>query len=279
MSEFEYLARMAVGQYLPVASDLQRLHPVAKLIGFTCLILAATLSVQLSGLMIALTFALLLVLLGRIPLGYALRGLLTPMPFILLLALLQLLLVSYASTQPAYFSWGIITITSSGVLAAIRLCLRFFGLVLLISLAGMCMSSLEWLHALEKIMRPLSFLGMRTEAAVMVVQVMLRFIPTLLVNAEKIAKSQAARGAVWGDPKGGILKRARQLLPLILPLFSVSLRQADNLVNAMLARAYGNTVQRGSLQEYTFVWKDALFLTLCAFTAGFSLFPPVVFWS
>lgn len=106
----------------------------------------------------------------------------------------------------------------------------------------------------------------------MAVQIMLRFIPFLAINAEKIAKSQASRGADWDSSKWGIFRRARQFLPLIIPLFSVSLQQADILTNAMLARGYGSNTNRTGLQEYRFTWKDLLFLILSVCAAWLILF-------
>ena len=96
----------------------------------------------------------------------------------------------------------------------------------------------------------------------MAVQITLRFIPFLAINAEKIAKSQASRGAEWRSRKGNLLKRVRQVFPLLIPLFTNSLRQAETLADAMLARGYAGNVKRTSMIEYQISIQDWVFFLL-----------------
>ena len=264
MSQFEYLGRVSFGNYLPVNSPIHRLNPGVKLGGFSLLILAVSLSKSLPGLAAAILFILLLLAFSKVPMKYALRGLLTPLPFIVLMAILQVFLTSYQSGETPLAAWKFLMITRSGLLAAAAICLRFSGLVLLLTLASATLSTLEMVHGIDILLSPLNTIGVRTRAAAMMVQIMLRFVPTLALNAEKIAKSQASRGAVWGDRHGSIFERARQLLPLILPLFSGSLRQADALANAMLARGYGAQEKRTHLRQYRLTVWDGCFLIFIA---------------
>jgi len=104
---------------------------------------------------------------------------------------------------------------------------------------------------------------------------MLRFIPMLALSAEKIAKSQASRGAEWDKRGGSILSRARRVFPLILPLFSGSLRQAETLVDAMLARSFGSSYDHTSLRSYALTPTDAVFMILTILCATAILFSPL----
>jgi energy-coupling factor transport system permease protein len=273
MSQFEYLNRVFFGQYLPTGSIIHQLDPRAKILSFTLLILALSLSKHIPGLLAAVGLILLLLLLSKVPITYALRGLLPPLPFIALLAILQLFITPHPVGDPLLFSFGIISIYATSLRFAILLLIRFTGLILLLTLASITLSTLEMIQGLDLLLKPLNKIGIRSSSAVMVVQIMLRFIPFLAINAEKIAKSQASRGAEWDGAKGGVLRRARQFLPLILPLFSVSLQQADILANAMLARGYGSKNNRTGLHEVKFTWTDLFFLVFSAFAAGLILFP------
>ncbi len=268
MSQFEYLNRLTIGQYLPTGSAVHRLDPRARIAGFTVLILALTLTTSLTGLAAALMLAMMLLAAAKVPVKFALRGLLAPLPFILILAVLQIFITPTHEGDVLYFSWRFLAISSSGVHAAILLVLRFLGLILLLTLATAALSTLELIYGLDLLFKPLQKIGLNTRPITMVIQVMLRFIPSLLLSAEKIAKAQASRGAAWGSASGGLLKRVRQFLPLILPLFSTSLQQADVLTQAMLARGYGSTAERTGLRQYSFKWKDLGFVILSAAAAA-----------
>lgn len=274
MSQFEYLGRVSFGQYLPVNSIIHRLNPGIKLAGFSIFVLAVSLSKQLGGLLAAIAAIVILLAFSNISLKYALRGLLAPLPFIFLMAVFQLFLISYQSGETTIFVWNFLMITNSGIQAATAICLRFTGLVLLLTLSSTTLSTLEIVHGIDILLSPLSAIGLQTRSAAMVVQIMLRFIPTLALNAEKIAKSQASRGAVWGDPHGSLLERVKQLLPLILPLFTGSLQQADALANAMLARGYGSQNKRTHMVQYNLSALDGAFLIFIVVLSYLLLFWP-----
>jgi energy-coupling factor transport system permease protein len=261
MSEFEYLSKIALGQYLPANSPIHRLNPGIKLAGYILLILAVTLSKQLAGLGIALIAILLLLLLSQIPITFTLRGLRSPLPFILILAVFQLFMVSQRSSETPFFAWLFLQATMDGLLSAGMLCLRFIELVLLLSAASSTLSTLEIVYGLDILLHPLTWLGISTAPASMIIQIMLRFLPSLALSAEKIAKAQASRGAAWGNRKAGLIQKGRQLLPFLIPLFNVNLQQADALANAMLARCYGFNQKRTTLTGYSFGWKDAVSLS------------------
>ncbi|MBN1264202.1 MAG: energy-coupling factor transporter transmembrane protein EcfT [Anaerolineales bacterium] len=262
MSQSELLNRLSSGQYIPTGSILHRTDPRAKILGVFALLLSITLTGQSSGLIAGLAVTFLLLLAARIPLKYAIRGLLAPLPFIFLLAVLQLFITPHAGSV-VYLSWWFLSISAAGVHLSILLILRFLGLLLLLILAGTTLSTLELIYGLDLLFKLLQVLGIHTQSITMVVQIMLRFIPFLAMRTENITRSQAARGALWGSEQGNLIQRARQMLPLLIPLFTTSLQQADTLTNAMLARGYGSTTRRTGLRVYSFKWKDGLFLLLC----------------
>jgi energy-coupling factor transport system permease protein len=200
------------------------------------------------------------IVLSKVKLAYALKGLLPPLPFLLIIAVLQMFFTPGAGASPPLVSIGPLNITQAGVWAALVLLVRFTGLLLALSLASFCISTSEMIQGLQLLLRPLNRLKLHTTDLVMVLQVMLRFIPFLAQTAERIAKAQASRGAEWGGKKGGIAGRVRQIVPLIIPLFTISLRRAENLALAMDARAYGFQDQRTSMVEFHIRRPDVLSL-------------------
>jgi len=274
MAIFENLQRVSVGTFIPADSPIHRRDPRAKLLALILLISAVTLGRSLAGLLAAVILSLLVVVLSKVPVQKALTALRVPLLAILLLALLQLLITPSGPDDRLFFSVWIFTISAPGVRAALMLIMRFTSMVWLFTAAAAAISAIEMIYGFSLLFKPLQRVGIPTQSLTMTIQMMLRFIPYLVLNAEKIAKAQAARGAVWDDPRGTIIERTRQMLPLIVPLFSTSLRQADTLAQAMVARAYGASRQRSGLREYRFDFKDGIFLLFAFSAAGVVLFLP-----
>jgi len=262
MHNFEFLRMVNIGQYLPLQSVLHKLDSRARIIVYFFIILAATFTPHLIGLLIALAVVLMGLLLGRIPLKFALRGLLPPLPFLLILAVLQVFITPHGPEAAALIEVGPVGIYLTGLTTAGMLLLRFVVLILGLGLASYTLSTSEMIHGLESLFSPLTRLGIPTHDLVMVLQVTIRFIPFLAQAAERIAKAQASRGAEWGTGKAGLLARTRQVLPLILPLFLTSLRRAETLALAMDARGYATVARRTSMQVLVFTWKDAAAILL-----------------
>jgi len=262
MSNFEYLQNVSIGQYFPLGSWLHKRDPRVKLVGFSLMILALTLSTQIKGLLIGAGFILLLMVLSKTPWHYVLNGLLTPLPFLLILAMIQVFITPHPSeSMPLVKIFGF-GIHSVGIMAGIRLLVRFCILVILLTISSATLSTLEMIHGIELLLKPLRIFGFRTDNLAMVLQITLRFIPFLALNAEKIAKAQASRGAEWGVKRGNLLKRVSQFFPLIIPLFNNSLRQAETLADAMLARGFAGNSKRTSMIEYRITVEDWIFLLM-----------------
>ena len=119
---------------------------------------------------------------------------------------------------------------------------------------------------LDRLLRPLAALGLPTQDFVLMVQVSLRFLPLLAREAERIAKAQASRGAEWGTGRGGLLRRARQALPILVPLFLTTLQRAETMAVAMEARGYRGK-GRASMTELHFRRADGIALALVTITA------------
>ena len=195
--------------------------------------------------------------LARLPLGYALRSLRSPLPFLIFFAMLQVFFNALPDTGPALHLW-IFTITPLDLLAGGMLLLRFAVMVLGISFAGQVLSTSELAHGLDRLFSPLEKLKIPIHDGVMVVIVAVRFLPFLAQSAERIAKAQASRGAQWTRVGGGLFRRVRAQLPLLVPIFVTSLRRAETMALAMDARGYASRANPTSLVEMRFTLRDGL---------------------
>jgi energy-coupling factor transport system permease protein len=267
VSQFEFLRSVPFGQYLPVGSILHRLDPRARMVAFTVIILALTFSRSLMGLLIGCAVVLVGLRVGKIPYRFAFQGLLPPLPFLFLLAILQIFLNASPPNESILAVIGPVRITLSDLAAGAKLLIRFTGLILGIGLATYTISTGEMTQGLNVMFRPLAKMGLPAQDLVMMAQVTLRFLPMLAQTAERIAKSQASRGADWDSRPRNLIARVRQVIPVIVPLFLSSLHRAENMALAMDARAYGSSVQRTSLVELRLKAADGLLLGI-SFLAG-----------
>jgi len=207
--------------------------------------------------------------LARIPLRYELDGLKPAAPFLLLLALLQVFIIpTQALNARVLCKWAVFSISDRSIVAGVVLILRFFAMAMGLSLLSFSTSTTELGHGIEHLLRPLQSLGLPAHEFALVINIAIRFIPILAEEAERLLKAQASRGADFGRRQGGLLTRARRLLPLLVPLFVVSLHRADQLVEAMEARCYLGGKGRSNLIRLRAQFGDyvALFAALVIVT-------------
>jgi len=262
-SEFEFLGRTTIGQYLPTGSVLHRLDPRVKLCMGLLLIIATIGTRSLAGLAILLAAVLLGLRLARISLRFAMSGLRPILPFLLLLALLQVFAIpQYTSGSAVLWRWHFLVITSGGLLAGALLIGRFCVLVLGISLFSFATSTTELTHGIEHLLLPLQRFGLPAHEFALVVNIAMRFLPILAAETERLMKAQASRGADFGRGRGSVLPRTRRILPLLVPLFLIALQRADDLVEAMEARCYMGGSARTHLVVLKAIRRDYAFLAL-----------------
>jgi energy-coupling factor transport system permease protein len=269
VTEFELLRNITIGQYLPADSYLHRMDPRAKIVAVALVVLAATFTWSYVGNACLLAVCLLLVWLGRIPLGYALRGLTPAIPILVVLAVMQLLFMgqNYDLTSPVVFRWGWIVVTVAVVHLVLVSAARFVELLIITSVFTLSTRTTELTHGIESLLRPLRPLRVPGHEIALVVTIAIRFVPTLALEAERLMKAQASRGGRLGGSRWQFVARARQLLPILVPLFTFALRRAEELIVAMEARAYMGgagrttyTVLRGAPQDWLAPAAALLFL-------------------
>ncbi|MGC8875445.1 MAG: energy-coupling factor transporter transmembrane component T family protein, partial [Chloroflexia bacterium] len=175
-----------------------------------------------------------------VPLRYALRSLVPLWPLFLILLAFQLLFYPHRQAVidggPALWQAGRFVVSWAGMRAFAGLSVRMVALVLLLTLLTTIADATDLVHAVEALLRPLQRAGFPAHELALVFVVALRFLPLLVREAERLLKAQAARGADFG--RGGVIQRVRRTFPLLIPLFVITLRRAEELAIAMEARGY-----------------------------------------
>ncbi|HKV43271.1 MAG TPA: energy-coupling factor transporter transmembrane component T [bacterium] len=268
----ELFRGLVLGQYVPVDSIVHRLDPRTKILA-TLALLGVIFAIRGFGGLVALTAALAVVtLLGRVPLGYVLRGV-RPLLWLLAFAFVLQVFFGEQGGHPVV-RWGPVVVTRENLVQAAFYGWRLLLLVFSTTLMTLTTSPVEFTDGLERLLRPFQRIGVPAHDLAMMMTIALRFIPTLLEEAEKIMKAQMARGAEF--TRGSLPRRIRALIPLLVPLFVSAFRRADALALAMEARCYRGGEHRTRMRELRLQTRDYLAFVLVAVAGALILLPSSV---
>lgn len=244
---------ITIGQYYPSDSVIHRLDPRVKL--FATMIYMITLFVYkgLAGLGLITLFLFGVIQLSKVPLGYMFKGLRAIMVLLLFTSFFNLTMTPGLVT---YWKWGIFQVTDTGVVNAVTIAIRLVYLILGTSLMTLTTTPNQLTDALEQSLRPLNKIHIPVHAIAMMMSIALRFIPILVEETDKIMKAQMARGADFEN--GNILQRAKNMVPLLVPLFVSAFRRADDLAMAMEARCYNGGEGRTRMKPLRYEGRDRL---------------------
>ena len=260
---------ISFGQYYPARSPLHSLDPRVKIILTLLYIVCSFLCKNVLSYALLLLSALLLVALGRIPLRIVLRGL---RGVLFVLAFTALLNVFWTSGEVLLFEWKFIKIYLEGIYSAIFIMIRIAALIIG---TGMLMTytttPIALTNAIEDLLSPLKKLHVPVHTFAMMMTIALRFIPTLTEETDRIMTAQKARGADFSS--GGLIARAKALIPVLIPLFVSAFNRAGDLATAMECRCYhgGEGRTRMNVRHMRFVDVIPLFL-IVAFGAALIAF-------
>jgi ABC-type cobalt transport system, permease component CbiQ and related transporters len=185
------------------------------------------------GYICVIIFTLSIIIISQLSFKYIYKGL---KPIFVLLALTAALNILMTSGEHMIFRWGFIKIYREGIDIAVAMSLRLIFLIIGTSILTLTTSPIELTDGIEKLLNPFKKIGLPAHELAMMMTIALRFIPTLMDEADKIMKAQMARGADFES--GNLMQKAKNLIPLLVPLFISSFRRADELAMAMEARCY-----------------------------------------
>lgn len=259
------ISDITIGQFFPGNSLVHKMDARMKIVITMLLIVTIFICKNIAGLALVVLASVLLVLLSKIPLKTVLKSI---KPLVIIIGITALLNIFYTSKDSRIlFTLGKLKVTEAGVETAVFMAVRIITLVVISSLLTYTTSPTQLTDALEKLLKPLKVFKIDVHSIAMIMTIALRFIPTLIEEIEKIMSAQKSRGADMES--GGLIHRAKALVPVLIPLFISAFRRANELAYAMECRCYRGGDGRTKMNVMKMGVRDyiALAVIIC-FMAG-----------
>lgn len=256
---------ITIGQYFPGNSFIHNLDARAKLVIIFISLIEIFLCKNFFSLALITVFALVSVAISKISFKVVFKGMKMIYFIIVLTSVLQIF-YNDDGTNLLPENWPF-SITTGGIATAIFMAIRIVCLILISSLLTYTTSPTTLTDGISRLLSPLNKIKVPVDTLAMMMTIALRFIPTLIEEIDKIMNAQKARGADLET--GGLLKRAKALIPIFIPLFVNSFRRAYELAFAMECRCYNGNNTRTRMKQMKFSWRDlvALFVILVMLAA------------
>ena len=247
------ISDITLGQFFPGESLIHKLDPRTKILMATLFIVAVFLANNPAAFLFLTLTTVSLVIISGISLKTVLKSLKPIIIILIFTALINVFLTS-GEGEPLVSFW-VITIYTEGIMRAVFMALRVILLIIGTSvLLTYTTSPISLTDGIESLLKPLKLIKVPVHLFAMMMTIALRFIPTLIEETEKIMNAQKSRGADFTS--GGIIKRAKALIPILIPLFVSSFKRAEELATAMECRCYRGDVNRTKLVKLTLRFKD-----------------------
>ena len=244
---------ITLGQYFPSDSFLHRMDPRAKILLAVSFVVVIFLAKTLLAYVLVLAALGAIIALSKVSLKFYLKGL---KPLLFLMCFTAVLNMLYSPGTPLFSFW-VFSVSAEGIVSAVYMVLRIMLMVVSMSVLTYTTSPLLLTGGLERLLSPLGYLHVPVHDFAMMMTIALRFIPTLLEETEKIMSAQKARGADFES--GSLVRRAKALVPILIPLFVSAFRRAEDLAVAMECRCYDTDgVTRTRYVEYRFTYRDGV---------------------
>ena len=263
---------ITIGQYFPGNSVIHRLDSRVKLVLDILYLVILFTAQSYTGLLLGLLFMVICYMLARIKLIMILKSVKPILPLMIFTGVLNLFFIK---GETPLFQWQFISIYPEGVDTALFMLIRVLTLIIGMSLLTYTTSPIMLTDAIERLLSPLKKIHVPVHELSMMMTIALRFIPTLVEETDKIMSAQKARGAEMDT--GGLIKKAKSLIPVLIPLFVSAFKRANELATAMECRCYhggeGRTrlkVMRTAPRDYVAI---AIMLALFAVVIVINCFP------
>lgn len=257
------LRDITLGQYYQADSVIHRLDPRVKLVATLVFIVTLFIVDNFIGYALAGIFLIGMIKLSKVPFRFMVRG----MKSILFLLLIAVVFNLFLTPGEAVFGFWKLTVTKEGIEMAVKMAIRLTFLIIGSSLMTLTTTPNNLTDGLEKLLSPLKKLRVPVHEISMMMSIALRFIPILLEETDKIMKAQIARGADFES--GNLVKKAKSLVPLLVPLFISAFRRANDLAMAMEARCYRGGEGRTKMKPLVYHRRDgAAYAVILVFLAA-----------
>lgn len=242
---------MTLGQYYPTDSFTHRMDPRAKLVLVIAFIVMVFLAESFLSYFAVIVCVVSAALVSRIPLSKMLKSIKAIIMLLIFTGILNLL---FYNGDTVLWSWWRIKISVEGIIFSIKMVLRLVLLVMGTTLLTYTTTPTSLTDGMESLLTPLKYIKVPVHDIAVIMSIALRFIPILSEEVDKIMMAQKARGASFDT--GGLLSRAKALLPILIPLFVSAFRRADELALALDARCYNATPNRTRYKVMKFGLRD-----------------------
>ena len=250
------LDKLLLGRYLQGDSFIHRLDPRTKFLATFLFIIIVFLANNWLTYFILAIFTMIALLASKIPMSFFWNGVKPLLWVILFTVVLQMV---FTTGGEVYVEWYFIKITSYGVINAIFIFLRFMLIIFISTLMTLTTPPLQIADAMESIMKPLGKIGVPVHEIALMLSIALRFVPTLMDEAQKIMNAQRARGVDFGE--GNLFEQMKAIIPILIPLFVSSFNRAEDLATAMEARGYQGGTGRSKYRVLTYGKIDGIAAT------------------
>ena len=253
------LKDITLGQYFPGDTVAHRLDPRTKILLVTLYIIALFCAKNLLSYALLAAVLAVCVRISRVGLRALVRGL-KPVLFIIIFT--GILNLFFTPGDRYLLEWGFLRVSDTGLRNAVYMVLRIMLLIMGTFLMTYTTSPISLTDGLERLLNWMKRLHVPVHELAMMMSIALRFIPTLIEETDKIMSAQKARGADFES--GGLIQKAKALIPILVPLFISAFRRADELATAMECRCYHGGEGRTKLHVLQYQGRDYMALALGA---------------
>ena len=246
------LRDITIGQYYPADSVIHKLDPRVKLLATLLYVISLFIFENWVGFLVVTLFLVGVIWLSKVPVSYMVKGLRAIVIILIITALFNLFL----TPGTALVEFGIFKITREGLVSAVTMAIRLIYLILGTSVVTLATTPNRLTDGLEKSLGPLNKIRIPVHEIAMMMSIALRFVPILVEETDKIMKAQIARGADFET--GNVIKKAKNMIPLLVPLFISAFRRANDLAMAMEARCYHGGKGRTKMKPLKYKKRDGM---------------------
>ena len=250
------ISDITLGQFFPGESVVHKLDPRTKIIISILFIVSVFLASTPIAFLTLIFFTALMIALSKISFKVILKGI-KPIVIVLIFTAIINVFMTKGDSEPLVSFW-IFEIYKEGIIRAVFMAVRVIILIVGTStLLTYTTSPIALTDGIESLLSPLKKIKVPVHLFAMMMTIALRFIPTLVEETEKIMNAQKSRGADFSS--GGLIKRVKALIPIIIPLFVSSFKRAEELATAMECRCYRGDKNRTKLVKLSYKARDVYF--------------------
>lgn len=173
----------------------------------------------------------------------------------------QYIIMNYTTTWYA--------LSSETLVYSFYVSIKIYLMIVTVTLLTTTTTSVQLTFAIEDILNPLKIFRIPVNEWAMTIAIAIRFVPSLLDESQRILKAQSSRGMDFSN--GSIKDKTKSLVSLVIPMFSIAFKKADDLANAMEARSYNPRYARTRYRSFLVHWYDWILFAFLATIMGLTI--------